>query len=64
MKGLYQNKITGARLEAFDTNTDVFGTIYITWRWCDNGLAYNVPIESFKAMLKHNHYELIESYEE
>ena len=59
MKGVYENKL-GVRLEVFETNKDVFGNKYCTWRWCDNGRAYNVRVESFKDMIKANGYKLVE----
>lgn len=58
-KGLYENKL-GVKIEVFDFNTDVFGNKYLTWRWCDDGKSYNVLVESFKGMIKANHYKLIE----
>ena len=58
MKGIYENKL-GVRIEVFETNKDVFGNKYLTWRWCDNGRAYNVRVESFKDMIKANHYRKI-----
>lgn len=58
-KGLYENKL-GVQLELFEFNEDVFGNKYCTWRWCDNGRAYNVRVESFKGMIKANHYKLVE----
>lgn len=58
-KGLYENKL-GVQLELFDFNEDVYGNKYCTWRWVDNGRAYNVRVESFKGMIKANHYKLVE----
>ena len=58
MKGIYENKL-GVRIEVFETNEDVFGNKYLTWRWCDTGRAYNVPVESFKGMIKANHYRKV-----
>jgi hypothetical protein len=58
-KGLYENKL-GVQLELFDFNEDVFGNKYCTWRWVDDGRTYNVRVESFKGMIKANHYELVE----
>lgn len=58
MKGIYENKL-GVRLEVFETNKDIFDNKYLTWRWCDNGLSFNVPVESFKKMIKANHYKKI-----
>ena len=58
-KGLYENKL-GVQLELFEFNEDVFGNKYCTWRWCDTGRAYNVSVESFKGMIKVNHYKLVE----
>ena len=59
MKGIYENKL-GVRLEVFETNKDVFGNKYLTWRWCDTGTSYNVRVESFKDMIKANGYKLVE----
>ena len=58
MIGIYENDL-GVRLEAFETNTDVFGNKYVTWRWCDNGISYNVTLENFKFMIRVSHYRKI-----
>ena len=58
MKGIYENKL-GVRIEVFETNKDAFGNKYCTWRWCDNGRAYNARVESFKCMIKANHYRKV-----
>lgn len=58
MKKIYENKL-GVRLEVLETNKDVFGNKYLTWRWCDDGLSFNVPVESFKKMIKANGYKKI-----
>lgn len=58
MKGIYENDL-GVRLEVFQTNTDVFGTEYVTWRWCDTGISYNVTLESFKFMIRASHYRKV-----
>lgn len=55
---IYENKL-GVRLEVLETNKDVFGNKYLTWRWCDDGLSFNVPVESFKKMIKANGYKRI-----
>lgn len=58
MRKIYENKL-GVRLEVLETNKDVFGNKYLTWRWCDDGLSFNVPVESFKKMIKANGYKRI-----
>lgn len=58
MRKIYENKL-GVRLEVLETNKDVFGNKYLTWRWCDDGLSFNVPVESFKKMIKANGYKKI-----
>lgn len=58
MKKIYENKL-GVRLEVLETNKDVFGNKYLTWRWCDDGLSFNVLVESFKKMIKANGYKRI-----
>ena len=58
MKGIYENKL-GVRIEVFETSKDVFGNKYCTLRWCDTGTSYNVRVESFKDMIKANHYRKV-----
>lgn len=58
MIGIYENDL-GVKIEVFQTNTDVFGTNYVTWRWYDTGIAYNVTLESFKFMIRASHYRKI-----
>ena len=58
MIGIYENDL-GVRIEVFQTNTDVFGTNYVTWRWYNSGISYNVPLESFKVMIRVSHYRKI-----
>ncbi len=58
MKGIYENKL-GVKIEVFETNKDIFGNKYVTWRWCDDGRTQNVKVENFKSMIKINHYRKV-----
>ena len=53
--GIYENEL-GVRIEVFETNTDVYGNKYCTWRMCDTGVSFNVRVESFREMIKANKY--------
>lgn len=58
MKGIYENKL-GVKLVVLETNKDIYGNKYLTWRWCDSDKSFNVSVESFKNMIKANNYRKV-----
>lgn len=56
MNKMYINQY-GVRIEEVETNKDVFGNVYVTWKFSDTDTYKNTLKESFKSMLKANGYK-------
>ncbi len=56
MNKMYINQY-GVRIEEVETNKDVFGNVYVTWKFSDTDTYKNTLKESFKTMLKANGYK-------
>ena len=53
---IYENQ-RGARIEVLETNKDIYGTKYVTFRFNDSDRTLNVKADDFKMMLKANFYK-------